>query len=72
MIFEHRSTAMRRSEALDRVLEAADGAVSIAMMLDDGNITRAIKRTHRNVSGCAHEDCLEIAIPETDYCPLHE
>jgi hypothetical protein len=36
---------MRRSDALDRVPEAADGAVSIAMMLDDGHITRAIKRT---------------------------
>jgi hypothetical protein len=66
-----RHDRLRETEALDRVHEAADRGVSIPMMRDVDNIARAIKRTHRNLSGCAHPDCLEIAIPATDYCPLH-
>jgi hypothetical protein len=65
-------TAISKREALVRAPEPWKGLLSNSMVIDDGNVTRSSQRVTRKVTGCAQEDCLEVAIPGADHCPLHD
>jgi hypothetical protein len=71
MIPKLRSAAHTQDRNPGPRTRTSDRAGSTAMMIDYRNGTRTTQRAHPKLTGCAQQDCLEVAKPESDYCPLH-
>jgi hypothetical protein len=62
----------RETEAVDLGAAPVEEAVSIPQVIDRREPGRSTRRAARQVRPCAQDNCLEVAMWESRYCPLHD